>query len=156
MAEEGVLRSATETLREAVMPDRTSEASERARLLEKAVSRWENEGGTVAGAPSNMSSEEAMPDAPSASRAEYGRLQVRVIALENLVTVLLAASSDAQLELAREMAATIAPRAGSTPHRLTVDAATRMLGLVRSAGHLRSLCSAGATGDEPAGVGSTG
>jgi hypothetical protein len=91
MAEGGVLRSAIETLREAVMPDRTSEASERARLLEKAVSRWES-----------------------------------------------------------------APRVGSTPHRLKVDAATGMLGLVRSAGHLRSLCSAGATGDEPAGVGSTG
>ena len=138
------------------MPDRTSDAAERARLFEKAVSRWENEGGTVAGERTHVASDPAIPDVLAESRADYSQLQIRIIALENLVTVLLAASSDSQLELAREMAAHIAPRPGSTPHRLTVDAATRMLGLVRSAGHLRALCTAGAMGDTTADVGSTG
>jgi len=138
------------------MPDRMSDAAERARLFEKAVSRWENEGGTVAGERPHVASDEAMRDVLAESRADDGQLQIRIIALENLVTLLLAASPDSQLALAREMAAHIAPRAGSTPHRPTVDAATRMLALVRSAGHLGALCSAGAMGDPPADGGSKG
>jgi hypothetical protein len=138
------------------MPHLASDASERARLLEKAVSRWENEGGAVVDGRADPSSKETSPDVSPISNAEFVQLQIRVIALENLVTVLLSASADQQLDLAREMAAYIAPRPGSTPHRLTVHAAARMLGLVQAAGHLRALCTAGAMGDTQADAGSTG
>jgi hypothetical protein len=117
------------------MPD----AAERARLLEKAVSRWENEGGAVAPARSKSSSKATTHDA-AAGNAELVQLQVRILALENLVKVLLAASSQPQLDLAQEMAAYIAPRQGSAPHRLTAPAAAKMVGLIEAAGHLRALC----------------
>ena len=94
------------------MPDRTSDSSERDRL------RLET---------------------PPLANAELVQLQVRVIALENLLMVLLAETSDRQLELARDMAAYISPRPGFTPHRLTLHAAARIGSLVDRAGHLRAL-----------------
>jgi hypothetical protein len=72
--------------------------------------------------------------APALTNAEMVQLQVRVIALENLVIALLAESSEAQRELAHEMAAYISPRPGFTRHRLTVHAAAQMLHLVERAG----------------------
>jgi hypothetical protein len=48
---------------------------------------------------------------------ELMQFQVRVIALENLMIMLLAEGSDRQLELAREMAAYISPRLASHPIR---------------------------------------
>ncbi len=57
---------------------------------------------------------------PPLSNAELVQLQVRVIALENLMITLLADGSDRQLELAREMATYISPRAGFTHHPLTI------------------------------------
>ena len=66
-------------------------------------------------------------------------MQVRVIALENLLVVLLTETSGKQLDLAREMAAYILPRPGYTPHRLTIHAAARMISLIDGAGHLREM-----------------
>jgi len=131
------------------MADPASDASDRARLFEKAISRWENEGGALGDGPPDPASTEASADVASVRSAEFVQLQIRVIALENLVTVLLAESSDRQLALMREMAGYIAPRPGSTPHRLTVHAAARMLSLVQAAGHLRGLCSVGEMGVNP-------
>ena len=62
-----------------------------------------------------------------------------MIALENLLTVLLAETPDRQLDLAREMATYISPRLGFTPHRLTVHGAARRISLIERAGHLRVL-----------------
>ena len=62
---------------------------------------------------------------------------MRVIVLENLMTALLADSSDRQLALVRERAAYISPRPGYTLHRLTVLAASRMVSLAEAAGQLR-------------------
>ena len=70
---------------------------------------------------------------PKLGEAEIAALHVRVIALENLVIALLSAPPDRKLEVAREMAAYIAPRPGFTRHPLTVHAATHMLDLVERA-----------------------
>jgi len=67
------------------------------------------------------------------------QLQVRVIALENLMIMLLAQGSDRQLELAREMGAYISPRPGVTHHPLTIQAAAHMVNLVDRAIHYRSV-----------------
>jgi hypothetical protein len=106
-------------------------ASDRSKLRLQALSRWETEGGAV---PTVGFSEEEALGAPALTNAEVVQLQVRVIALENLVIALLAESSDAERELAREMAAYISPRPGFTRHPLTIHAAAQMLHLVERAG----------------------
>ena len=123
------------------MTDQVPDASDRARLFERAVSRWENEGGAVVEAGG---AERASAEGSSASlrSAEFVQMQFRVIALENLVTVLLAQSSDQQLDVVREMAAHVAAHPGFTPHQPTVRAAAKMRRLLEAAGHLRMLCTA--------------
>ena len=68
------------------------------------------------------------------------QLRIRVIALENLVITLLAEASTRQLDLAREMAAYIAPRPGFTAHPLTVHAAAHMIDIVERASRFRGEC----------------
>ena len=77
--------------------------------------------------------------APLLTNAEFVQLQVRVIALENLVITLLAEASERQLLLAREMAAYISPRPGFTHHRLTTHAAAQMVHLAERAAHFRAV-----------------
>ena len=123
------------------MPDRESNSSERVRLGESALSRWNNEGGAGLGGrvhPGAGTADEPF-DVPPLTNAELVQLQIRVIALENVVMALLAEASDRQLELVREMAVHISPRPGSTPHRLTIHAAARMGGLVDGAAHFRAM-----------------
>jgi hypothetical protein len=76
-------------------------------------------------------------DVAELTNAELVQLRIRVIALENVMITLLAAASDRQLDLVREMAATISPRPGSTQHPLTLHAANQMNHLVDRAGHFR-------------------
>ena len=64
-------------------------------------------------------------DAPPLTNAELVQLQIRVIALENLVVALLAHAPKQQLELVRDIAASIFPRPG-VEHRLTTQAAAQM------------------------------
>jgi chromosomal replication initiation ATPase DnaA len=71
-----------------------------------------------------------LPDEAPLTNAELVQLRIRVIALENLVIALLAEATDRQLELARGMASHISPRAGFTPHPITLRAADEMLSLV--------------------------
>ena len=71
----------------------------------------------------------APPD-PALANAELVQLRVRVIALENLLIALLAESTDRQRELARQMAAYISPRPGSSAHPVTLNAAHQMVHLV--------------------------
>ena len=107
----------------------------RARMHDRAVGRWENEGGSLTGldqhGPPTVVGE--------IGDAEAGNLRVRLIALENLVVALLAGAPDSQSDLVREMAAYISPRPGATPHRLTVEAARNMLAIVERAAHYRGL-----------------
>ncbi|MDP2447910.1 MAG: hypothetical protein Q8M93_14685 [Polaromonas sp.] len=112
------------------MPDTKKVTRERAQLLFKALSRWDNEGGAGPGHP-GLAPTEAQPDVPPLANAELVQLQTRVIALENLVIALLADASDWQIELAREGAAYIRPRLGRTPHSLTINAADQMDHMVK-------------------------
>jgi hypothetical protein len=75
---------------------------------------------------------------PHKTSTELVLLRVRVIALENLLIAVLAEGSDQQRQLAREMAAAISPRAGSTQHPLTIRAAQHMADLVDRAIHVRA------------------
>jgi hypothetical protein len=72
------------------------------------------------------------------TNAELLQLQIRVIALENLVISLLARGSPQQLELARTMAGHISPRTGATPHRQTIHAAAGMASLIDRATRFRT------------------
>jgi uncharacterized glyoxalase superfamily protein PhnB len=75
-------------------------------------------------------------DMPAPTDVELVQLRVRVIALENLMIVLLAEASDDQRDRARDMAATISPRPGSTQHPLTIHAARQMLNMIERAEHV--------------------
>lgn len=113
----------------------------------------DNRNGTASGgsgaAPNPAN--EANADVPPLANAELVQLQVRVIALENLLIALLSEASDAQRTLAREMATYISPRPGYTPHSLTLHAANQMLHLVER-GELFGLnARAGQAGAENAG-----
>ena len=108
------------------------------RQRQKALARSESKG---CAAP-DRGQEGSIPDAlhtevPPLTNAELVQLQIRVIALENLVIALLAEASDRQLDLAREMADYISPRPGFTRHHLTVDGAAQMISLVERARHFR-------------------
>ncbi len=76
------------------------------------------------------SADEPPPDDAPLTNAEVVQLRIRVIALENLVIALLAEAPDRQRALVREMATYITPRAGFTPHPVTLRAADEMLSLV--------------------------
>jgi hypothetical protein len=118
-----------------------TDTSDRARLFERAVSRWENEGGAVVdtAASGSASPADGSSDASPGS-AQFVQMQFRVLALENLVTVLLAQSTDRQLDVVREMADHIVAHPGSMPHPPTLRAATKMRRLLEAAAHLRGLC----------------
>ena len=115
------------------------DASEPCRLLAKAVSRWDNEGGAGEGGREQPVSGSLQADTPPLVNAELVQLQIRVIALENIMAVLMAQASERQLELVREMSAYILPRPGCTSHRLTIHAAARMVNLAKSASHLQKI-----------------
>ncbi len=120
------------------MPDRVPNASELAR--EKALSRWENEGGAMPGGHHERSQSVGLQsEVFPLTTAELVQLRVRVIALENTVISLLARSSEQQLDHVRELAAYICPRPGFTPHHLTIRAAAEMNHLVERAGHFRDV-----------------
>jgi hypothetical protein len=120
------------------MPDIQSDRRSPPEQRHKALSRWENEGGAGPfGAQEGPLVRQAPPDTPPLTDAELLHLRVRVIALENLIIALLAEGPERQLEVAREMAAFISPRANFTPHPMTVQAAVHMVDLVNRAGHFR-------------------
>ena len=107
-------------------------------LRQQALSRWDNEGGAgPCGPQQGLLSGEVQSGVPKLTNAELVQLQIRVIALENLVISLLSEASDRQLDLARDMAAYIAPRPGFTAHRLTIHAAAEMISLVKRATKFR-------------------
>jgi hypothetical protein len=105
---------------------------------QRALSRWDNEGGAGPEGPASVSVLETERIAiPDLTNAELVTLRVRVIALENLMISLLATASEQQLLLVREMAGYISPRPGFTQHPLTMHAAAHMVGLVERANHFR-------------------
>lgn len=119
-------------------PDRHFDSGDRCPGLGLALARWDSEGGARPdGRHSNPASREPQSDAPPLTNAELVQLQVRVIALENLVIALLAQACESRLDLVRDMAAYISPRPGFTPHRLTIHAAAEMISLVDRASKFR-------------------
>ena len=122
------------------MPDEDLQSVIPSQLLERALARWENEGGTTfSGHGENAVSDEKPSEASPLTNTELSQLHIRVIALEGLVTALLAEASDRQINLAREMAAYISPRIGSTQHPLTIRAATQMIDLLERADDFRAI-----------------
>ena len=120
------------------MPDKKPDSAASSRQRQMALSRWDNEGGAGPRGPQGESvAAEAQPEIPALTNAELVQLRIRVIALENLVIALLAEASERQLGLAREMAAYISPRPGSTHHPLTVHAASQMIDFVERARNFR-------------------
>lgn len=120
------------------MPDDKVDPMSASQLCERMLSRWENEGGAGVCRPASRSSPvDGFADVPPLTNAELSQLHIRVIALEGLVTALLAEASDCQLDLAREMAAYIFPRPGFTDHPLTIRAARQMVDLVERADRFR-------------------
>ena len=102
-------------------------------LRQRALARWDNEGGALAMAHGTHA------NVPDMTNAELVQLRIRVIALENLMIAVLAEGSDRQLQVAREMAHYISPRPGSTHHPLTIQAADHMTDLVGRALHFRTV-----------------
>jgi hypothetical protein len=121
------------------MSRQTSESSGDSILRERALSRWDNEGGAgPEGHALHSETAVAPTPIPEMTNAEMVALRVRMIALENIVISLLATASDEQLGLAREMAGYISPRPGFTPHPLTTHAAAHMIDLVERSSRFRT------------------
>lgn len=113
-----------------------ADSLENAKQRQRALQRWDNEGGAgPRKPPAEAAFEAGLASAPPLGNAELVQMQMRVIALENVVIALLAQASAAQLELVRDMAAYISPRPGFTPHPLTLGAAGEMLTLVDRSSH---------------------
>jgi hypothetical protein len=135
------------------MLDPDMDLSDPGKLRQKALSRWDNEGGASLQGPQEDSTwgEGFSEPAPEVTNAEIVLLRVRLIAMENLVIALLAGASERQLELAQEIAGYISPRPGFTHHPLTIRAASHMSDLVERSGAFRSgragMPAAGAVGD---------
>ena len=109
------------------------------RQWQMALSRWDNEGGAGPAEPKEeATSSEVQSAIPQLTNAELVQLRVRVIALENLVIALLVEASEQEIGLAREMAAYVSPRPGSTHHPLTIQAAAQMIDLVERASVFQS------------------
>src|ERR1019366_8358520 len=105
---------------------------------QRALSRWDNEGGAGPDGPATVSApDSARIPVPELTNAELVPLRIRVIALENLMISLLAIASEDQLKLAREMAGYISPRPGFTQHPLTIRAVAHMVDLVERADQFR-------------------
>ena len=120
------------------MPDRKPDFIDPSQQRQMATSRWENEGGAGPCGPNGSLTSDEMEYSPHLSNTDLVQLRVRVIALENLMIMLLAETSDRQLDLTREMAAYISPRPGFKHHPLTIRAAAEMINLVERAGRFRS------------------
>lgn len=106
---------------------------------QEALARWDGDGGALPDGPREGAiTSHTHCGIPELSNAELVQLRVRVIALENLVIALIAGASDQDRRAAREMAAHIAPRPGSTPHPLTVQASNRMIDVIERAERVRS------------------
>ncbi len=119
------------------MTDPKPETTESAKLRSRALARWDTEGGAGPDGPQKSDlSADLTSNTLAQSEIDLERLHIRVIALESLVIALLAGGSDAQRDLARDMAGYIAPQPGSTQHPLTAQVSHQMLTSIERAGQL--------------------
>jgi hypothetical protein len=115
--------------KENAMMKETNPHSKLSQLRQRALSRWDNEGGALEPMATNM---------PEMTNTELVQLRIRVIALENTIIAVLAEGSDRQLQVAREMAEYISPRPGFMQHPLTFQAADHMVDFTERAIHFRT------------------
>jgi hypothetical protein len=116
------------------------ELSDTAKQRQKALARWDNEGGAGPDGPQRRETSFAIiEDLPTPTDAELVQLHTRVIALENIVIALLADATDGQRIIARDLADQISPRPASTQHPLTLHAARHMLSMVERAEHIGTM-----------------
>ncbi len=120
------------------MPSQSSDPPNDFVLRQRALARWESEGGKTLALDSSRVESAEQTQIPEMTNAEIVALRVRVIAMENVLISLLATASDHQLKLIREMADYISPRPGFTPHPLTIHAAEHMVDLVDRSTRFRS------------------
>ena len=120
------------------MSSRDSDPPNNPTQLQRALSRWDTEGGAGPCGPQEASTsiEDRIP-IPEIGPAELRALHIRVIALESLIISILATASDQQLDRAREMASYISPRSGFTHHPSTTLAAAHMIDLIERASRFR-------------------
>jgi hypothetical protein len=85
------------------MPRENSDTPSDLNQRQRALARWDNEGGAGPDGPATASPDNRIA-IPDLTNAELVTLRIRVIALENLMISLLATASDDQLRLVREMA----------------------------------------------------
>jgi hypothetical protein len=111
------------------MPRQNSDFSSTSVQCQRALSKWDNEGG-AGSTDSDTGPQLDEPSIPDLTSAELVALRVRAIVSENLMIALIATGSDQQLELAGEMTGYIAPRLCFTRHSLTMHAAAHMTDLV--------------------------
>ena len=113
------------------MPHPSSRNLDALRRSRLALSRWENEGGSRSNdePPQSVNTDQAVQEL---TNAELVQLQIRVIALENILVALLADASDEQLGRVRDIGVAISPRPG-VEHRLTSHATAQMAHLARRA-----------------------
>lgn len=130
---------AAESGRDAETKEDAALITARALQLRAALSRCDNNGGEGPACPQDTIIAGAVQTDVHLTNAELKQLQLRVIALENLVTALLAEASDRQLDLAGALAAYITPKQGSTPHHLTIQAARQMKHLITRASVLKAM-----------------
>ena len=110
------------------------ETPESTKLRQRALARWDTEGGAGPNGPQkNDLGADLASDTLAQNEMDLEHLHVRVIALESLVIALLAGGSGAQRDLARDMAGLIVPHPGSTPHPLTTQASYQMLNSIERA-----------------------
>lgn len=112
------------------MPIQSPDPSTELQQRQRALARWENEGGHALPVGVSLGVDATRPPTPEMTNTEIVALRVRVIALENVLMSLLATAPEHQLDLVREMAEHILPRPGYTPHPLTIHAAKHMVDLI--------------------------
>ena len=120
------------------MPSQSPDPPNEFVLRQRALARWESEGGKTLSLDSPRVESAEQTQIPEMTNAEIVALRVRVIAMENVLISLLATAPDHQLKLIREMADYISPRPGFTPHPLTIHAAEHMVDLVDRSTRFRS------------------
>lgn len=120
------------------MPSQSPDPPNDLVLRQRALARWENEGGKTLTVDLPRAEGAEQTQIPEMTNAEIVALRVRVIALENVLLSLLATAPNNQLTLIREMADYISPRPGFTPHPLTIHAAEHMVDLVDRSTRFRS------------------
>lgn len=113
------------------MSDQGSETPQATLLRQRALSRWDNEGGAGSdGSQMELAETGDQDRVMRTDAAELAALHIRVIALESLVVALLAGGSDRQIEQARSVAQSIVSRQGAEPDELARHAAIHSAGLI--------------------------